>query len=536
MQPLVRWFGLWAIVLGVALALRCTALENRPMHADEAVQASITRQLWWKGSYRYNPDEFHGPTLAYASLGALAIERPSNFAATTPVTYRIVPALFGAALILAVAMLGDGLGRWAAWAAGGMLAISPSLVFYSRYYIHEMLLAAFSLATVAVAWRYLKTRRLGWCLAAGVFLGLMQATKETAVLTYLGWAVGAALTIGWEKITGSRDASPFSEAPAEQVLREADNARSIAVIWLLVMGVAALVAAGLYSSLLANPRGPMDAVLTYLPWIGRAQGHSPHVHAWYYYLQILGWWRAGEGPVWSEAAILILALVGFVSGVRGSAALLTGASPRLVRYLGFSTAALILIYSTIPYKTPWCLVQFHIGLVLLAGVGAVAAVRLVRGGIPRGMVILVLVLAAAHLAWQTYRSSFLMPADPQNPYAYVPTLPDAERLERDIEELALASPEEYAVPVKVIWNNTYYWPLPWYLRRLERVGFWAQIPDDPSAAIVVAAPEHDTALTARLDATHLMTGFYGLRPGVLAQLWVRMDLWEAHLRRLGRIE
>ena len=45
----------------------------------------------------------------------------------------------------------------------------------------------------------------------------------------------------------------------------------------------------------------------------------------------------------------------------------------------------------------------------------------------------------------------------------------------------------------------------------------------------------DAALTERLDETHLMTGFYGLRPGVLAQLWVRMDVWEAHLRRLGRL-
>ena len=33
----------------------------------------------------------------------------------------------------------------------------------------------------------------------------------------------------------------------------------------------------------------------------------------------------------------------------------------------------------------------------------------------------------------------------------------------------------------------------------------------------------------------LMTGYFGVRPNVLAQLWVRMDLWEAHLRRLRRL-
>jgi len=36
--------------------------------------------------------------------------------------------------------------------------------------------------------------------------------------------------------------------------------------------------------------------------------------------------------------------------------------------------------------------------------------------------------------------------------------------------------------------------------------------------------------------THLMTGYYGIRTSVPAQFWVRNDLWEAHLRRLGRLK
>ena len=32
-----------------------------------------------------------------------------------------------------------------------------------------------------------------------------------------------------------------------------------------------------------------------------------------------------------------------------------------------------------------------------------------------------------------------------------------------------------------------------------------------------------------------MTAYYEVRPGVFAQLWVREDLWVAHLRRLGRL-
>ena len=44
-----------------------------------------------------------------------------------------------------------------------------------------------------------------------------------------------------------------------------------------------------------------------------------------------------------------------------------------------------------------------------------------------------------------------------------------------------------------------------------------------------------TELSADLEETHLMTGYYGIRPGVLAEMWVVLDLWEANLRRLGRL-
>ena len=102
-----------------------------------------------------------------------------------------------------------------------------------------------------------------------------------------------------------------------------------------------------------------------------------------------------------------------------------------------------------------------------------------------------------------------------------------------MEQLAL--PNGYGLLVKVIWHDPYYWPLPWYLRRFEHLEYWNRIPDDPAAPLVISLPKFDAELAGRLDATHLMTGFYGVRPAVLAQLWVRMDIWEAHLMRLGRL-
>jgi len=321
--------------------------------------------------------------------------------------------------------------------------------------------------------------------------------------------------------------------------------------WHLAAGlaVAVLVAVTLLSSFFTNPRGPADGLLTYLPWLSRAGGQTPHVHPWYYYLHVLAWWRIGDGPIWSEGLILGLAVLGFAAALlphekgapeKKGTQLFSGTEKScvpffFVRWLGFYTLALTAIYSALPYKTPWCLLGFLHGMILLAGVGAVALVRAVPTLPLKGLLAIVLLAAAGQLAWQSYRASYVLAADPRNPYVYAHTLPDVARLAGDVEQLAEASPDGRGVRIDVVWQDTYYWPLPWYLRGFERVGYWTGVPDAPGAPIVISSPRFDAALTERIDSTHLMTGYYGVRPNVLAQVWVRMDLWEAHLRRLGRL-
>jgi len=276
-------------------------------------------------------------------------------------------------------------------------------------------------------------------------------------------------------------------------------------------------------------------VLTYLPWLGRAAGESPHIHPWYFYLHLLTYWRFADGPCWSEGAILVLAAVGWlvVLSARGVQKASDG-SVAFVRWLGFYTVFLAAAYSAIPYKTPWCLLGFLHAAILLAGCGAAALARLAPGRAGKTLVAVALAAAVNHLGWQAYRASFVMPADPRNPYVYAQTLPDITRLAHDVDEIAQATARE-RLTVKVFWHDGYYWPLPWYLRGFDRVGYWTEVPDDAAAPLVIASPVHDAALTRQLDATHLMTGYYAVRKNLFAQLWVRMDVWEAHLKRLGRI-
>ena len=61
---------------------------------------------------------------------------------------------------------------------------------------------------------------------------------------------------------------------------------------------------------------------------------------------------------------------------------------------------MLLIYSAIPYKTPWNMLSALHGLILLAGVGASAMIVIPRRGSTRVVVICLLLLGAQDLARQ----------------------------------------------------------------------------------------------------------------------------------------
>lgn len=195
-----RWLVLTLLMVAVgALALRLPELDQRPMHNDEAVNAILIQGLWERGEYRYNPDEYHGPALHYATLPFVWLSGDRDFDHLSERTLRWVVVAAGVALVLLVGLLRDALGTAATAFAALLLALSPAMVFYSRYFIHEMLLVAFTLLFLASAWRYGQSRNPGWAALAGAGLGLMHATKETFVITLAAIVLAWAGPEGWKR-------------------------------------------------------------------------------------------------------------------------------------------------------------------------------------------------------------------------------------------------------------------------------------------------------------------------------------------------
>jgi uncharacterized protein (TIGR03663 family) len=498
------------LAFALALALRCPESGLRPMHNDEAVNALKFRALYENGVWRYDPSEHHGPALAYFTLAWLKLTRAPDFAHLDEARLRMVTVLFGIGVLLLLLLLADGLGPGATVAAALLTAVSPAMVFYSRYYIHEMLLVFFTLLALAAGWRYARKPSLGWAIVIGVAVGLMQCAKETFVLSLAALAVaGIVVCLSGRRIAGAGAPPMGFKLPH----------------LFAALGAWFAVAIVFFSSFFTNAAGPLDAFRTWAPWLQRAAGASPHVHPWYFYLARVGWFHVRGGPVWSEGLILALAAVGFVAAWRAPAS--PGSGAGLARFIAVYAAALAVIYSAVPYKTPWCLIEFWQPTILLAGFGAAALVRAMPGAPLKFAAIVLLVAAGGQLAWQAWRAAFTWCADPRNPYVYAQTSPDILNLVGRVEAVAASQPSGHHLLVKVFSPGSDYWPLPWYLRGFDQTGWWDHVPADPAAPVIIAS----TALNARLegDGSRVMTGIFELRPDSFLELYVQTNVWKSFL-------
>ncbi len=516
---LSRALGL-AAVLG-ALLFRAVGLDLRPMHHDEANQAVKFGALLERGEYRYDPHDHHGPSLYYLTLPAARAAGERSLPELRETTLRSVPALFGAGIVLLMLFLGRGLPRGAALAGAALAAVSPAMTTYSRFYIQETLLVFFLAGLVAAGWRYSMTRSGWWALAAGFYAGMMFATKETSLILF--GAIAAALTV--ERFIRGRGSASGLYVGVEGMGERTDRARGrFSVGHLLIfLAAAGAVAAALFTSFLSHPGGLLDAVRAFGTYIGRAGGAGLHVHPWSYYLGTLAYSRFGAGPVWSEAFVLALALIG------GLAAFLRrredeGRSP-LLRFLFIFTLVSAAVYSAIPYKTPWNLLPFYWGALMLAGHGAgvLLAVKVSRLRLVRPAIAFLLAAGFAHLAWQGHRANFVDHSDPTNPYVYAQTSPDFLRLVERVEAAAATSPEGRSMLVKVVAPPDETWPIPWYLRRYTRIGYWTGIEEARElgdAEVVIASAAFAEEIGERLGDGFALT-YYGLRPEVLLALFVR---------------
>ena len=175
---LLRWDTeklLWAILLVLTILSRVIGLGDRAMSHDESLHTVYSWQLYDGRGYQHQP-MMHGPlkfilnAVAYFTFG---VDDWSS---------RIQVAIFGIALVWLAYFFERWMGKAGAFATGLMLAISPALLYYSRYIRDEVMLCTLLVLLALCMFRYMESRSTGWLIATAVTLAFAFLTMEASFI------------------------------------------------------------------------------------------------------------------------------------------------------------------------------------------------------------------------------------------------------------------------------------------------------------------------------------------------------------------
>jgi len=486
----------WIGVALVGIFLRLQSLSDRPFHADEATGARITAQRLESSSYVFDPVHYHGPSLSAAAMASARLHGMNRWSELEKAPLRIIPALAGCLLVLTPLLGRRRFGDGAMLVAALALATSPLLVYYSRMFIHEMLLTLFGV----VALFQVASARRWW--PVGIWIGLMFATKETFAISMLAWGAAGGLLYGISLRRADRI------LPLELIKQQGRPA-------LIAAGLAIITSLAFYTNGFSYWQGAVDSVKTYFSY-ETGEGHDKPVT---YYLRLLLWPKQEGGVIWFETLVALLALNAVADSIWSKS--MARPTRLAIQFVALSVVFHFTIYSIIDYKTPWLMLLPWAHVCLLAGFFACSIPGKPKP-VATGLIVSLLALFAIQFN-QSRNATGRLASDERNPYAYVPTSDDIEDLEPWLLSLDDAVPELSLEPIAVI--GAEYWPLPWYLRHYGKVGYWAEAPDALARLPLVFS---NTELGEVLADSHVPVP-RGLRTDVPMTVWVRQDFWDAAL-------
>ncbi len=416
------------IPLILILLLRFMMLDARPIHHDEAVNGWFVDGVFSKGYYSYDPQNYHGPLYFY--LLALS----EKIFGRNLIALRIPSSIFGSLIAISPLWFKRVLGVPAAWIAAFFLALSPALVFYSRYSIHE---TGFVLLCILFLHQWLAIRDSGWTpkrlLVLSLTVGFMASMKENFVL------FGAALAISEFTVS-------IIEGKSSLPLKR-DFWRDT----LLCLGFSLIPIVVIFTGFFQDGEGVSKFFEAFQRWFETGSSGNGHQKPFWYWLSLMGTYE------WLSLIGLVMVPFFLTRVERGA---------RLIGVLG---GVLWLAYSLVSYKTPWCILSFYVFLVFF---GAIAVSRAVTTRY-RPWVIMGLVGLSGISVWQDYDVSWNRPDQDGHPYVYGQTysglLSPVNRILAKVE----ANPGlKDSLRVQVVSEFT--WPLPYLLGEIKKVGYFSK--------------------------------------------------------------
>ncbi|MHB0858441.1 MAG: flippase activity-associated protein Agl23 [Anaerolineae bacterium] len=185
------WTVLWvAVFLFIALT-RLWDLGSRSYCHDESIHAWEAWKLATGQGYRHDP-VYHGPFLYHITALVYLLFGDND------VTGRLATSLAGIALAMAPLFFQKWLGRVGALAASVLVAISPVMMYRSRFIRHDHFALLFNVLLFWAILQYLDRRRARYLYLAAAALSLGFAGKETTFITYFIFGTFLVGLLAWQ--------------------------------------------------------------------------------------------------------------------------------------------------------------------------------------------------------------------------------------------------------------------------------------------------------------------------------------------------
>ena len=472
-QKIKHFFSFERILLSIFLItifLRFWQLDLKLLHHDEAIHSWFSYELLTKGSWAYDPS-YHGPFLYYVTAGMFSLFGDSDFVT------RLLPALFGALLIplvYCIYRIGYIDKRQTIFAAL-FLALSPSMIYFSRFLRHDIFMLFFTLLLLVAVLYYFEFGKTRYAIIAALAIAGGLSCKEEMPVIILIFASFFLYSL-WRK----------------KIRLPADWRYDLLIGFFIVIGILSVMysAFGAHIETLIGQNLQLNTTGWY-----RAVEHWTEMHnqqrlggPWFFYIPF---YLLYELPIFILAIIGTIQFVGkdihpslFIKQIqyriqyRGSdipISELAAVSTQQLKiqkreysksdeFFGFCVYWMILImafYAVVGEKVPWLIIPQLLPMCFVAvyKLNWQKMVFAIAG-------CLFLILITWHVAF--------IPADINEPIVQVQNSEDL----RDVMRLIDASDH-------VVVASKNYWPLPWYYRgdRWNKIKFYGDITDEQTLTL-----------------------------------------------------
>ncbi len=517
----------YLLLAAIALGMRLWDLGSAAITHDESLHALYSWYLYqdWPQGYEHMP-MMHGPFQFFGTALNFFIFGDSDF------TARLLPALFGSALVVLPYFLRRQLGRWGSLAVAIFLAFSPALLYFSRYARNDIYIAFWTLLLVIFMWRYFEGRKARYLYFSAGALSLSFCTKEVSYITVGIFASFLLIVSAVDLISRVKSRLDLRDlsAPAEYLIllgtlslplfcallaaAQANLASGLEKVFILallsllcalfltcaVIGfrrmplrllISVLIFYGiftlLYTSLFTNFSGFASGIWDTVDyWVAQqevARGGQP----WYYYFLLLSWY---------DFLPLILATIGAICyTIKGDL---------FSRFLVYWAVLSLVIYSLFGEKMPWLSLHMALPVILLGGrfIGRLFQEvdwRQVRAGALRAATVLVLLLLFSFTVKVACQASYQQDDTPPQMLVYAGISADAPQIMAQIETVAEQREEGRELEITV--DSALTWPWAWYLRDYENVDYpdLSAIDHSPRGTVLLLSAGNEQAAQPYLE-------------------------------------